>query len=369
MKLRPALLLCATSACAVYGSSLLLTGADGGDGGLDATPDAGRSCEPARWPERPLADDPSQEDLDLLTGLASFGLTASDDAGLGGYDLDSVCTCLGDPPEPESCVPVKGALQHCDLDAGRDNSGGALFSKFAQLGVLGPGNINSAIKNGSGSVLFRVQGYNGKPNDTQVSLSIYASNGTIPNDAGDRPPPDFDGGDRWTVDTNSVVGSTGPPYAPTYVDTSAYVTYGVLVGHIDFPFQIGTRSVSSVFVRLKGSVVVARLIASPSGWSLDGLMVGRWPTGNFLTALQGIGDPFDKTQHLCGDSGTYQTIKTQICRAADLTSDLQSDNKGAPCDAVSIAFSFRATPALFGPPELASPTTPPCGAAYTDDCR
>lgn len=369
MRRRSALLLLGTSACAVYGSSLLLPKQDGGapDAGQ---PDARPSCALARWPDRPSKDDPSQGDVEVLDGLAWFSFTRPDDGGLDGFDLDSTCTCEGNPPAPESCIPNAGAMPHCDLEGGLDNSGGALLFKFSQLGgVLSPDNVTQSIQSGSGSVLFRLQNYNGQPNDTQVAFSIYPSNGTIPDDAGKRPPPTFDGGDRWTVDTASIVGGTGPPYAPVFVDSAAYVSNGVLVAHVDFPFQVGTRSVSTVYVRVKGTVVAAKLVPSGSSFSLEGMMVGRWPTSNFLTALQGVVDPFDKNQHLCGDSGTYQTIRSQVCRAADVTSDIQSDGKGAPCDAVSITFMFRASPAVFGPPEAANPAPPPCGASYSDDCR
>ena len=366
MRRRVALALLATSACAVYGSSLLLPKPDAGasDGGADAA----AACVPARWPDRPAQDDPSQGDVEVLTALSSFSFSTDQDASLGGFDLDSVCTCAGEPPAPESCVSSVGAA-HCDLEAGIDNSGGQLLYKLSQLGgVLSPDSLTQSIQSGSGSMLFRVQGYNGQPNDTQVSFSVYPSNGTIPDDAGKRPSPDFDGGDKWTVDTNALVGGVAPPYLPSYVDPSAYVAGGVLVAHVDFPFQVGTRSVSSVFVRLKGTVVSAKLAVSGGRWSLDGMLVGRWPTGNFLTALQGVVDPFDKNQHLCGDSGTYQTIKKQVCRAADVTSNLLFDGKGAPCDAISLTFVFRSSAALFGPAEPATPAAPPCGITYADDC-
>lgn len=361
------LVVCA-AACAVYGSSLLVPGPDAGmDAGPDAKPP---SCDLVRWPPRPNADDPSQGEVEVLVAVSSLHFVPPD-GGRSGFDLDSVCTCHGQPPAPESCVPNAGATQHCDGDGGIDNSGGTLLSKFQQIGnVFSDSDLAKGILKGTGNILLRLQGWNGKPNDKQLVFSIYISNGTERDDAGNRTLPSFDGGDRWTVDTESLVGGTAPPYVPAYEDRAAYVSGGVLVASLDFPLTLGTRSVSRVYIRLKGAIVSARIVEDGSTFRFtDGVIAGRWPTTNFLGALAAFTDPLNPQTHLCGDSGTYQIIKTQVCKEADITSDLLSDGKGAPCDAISIALFFEATSAQFGPPEMPMPAPAPCGPVYMDDCR
>jgi hypothetical protein len=359
-----------SSACAVYGSSLLTSGVDGG-GGTDAGSDTGVKpmCPLARWPARPAADDPSNNDLDFVVAISDLHFQQAD-GGIGGYDLDGICTCIGNPPGPESCTPQMGATPHCDGPGGIDNSGGDLLAKFQQIGnVFSDSDLTAALAKGSGGVLLRLQRYNGKANDTQVTFSIYTSNGTIPDDAGNMIPPAFDGGDSWTVDSDSLVGGVAPPYVPNYSDPSAYVSDGTLVANVDFPLSFGTRSVSRLLVKLKGGVVTARIVPWKSSFQLtDGILAGRFTTQNFLTNLQGFKDPFNSNVHLCGDSGTYLVVKSQVCHAADVTSDLLSDGKGAPCDGISAAFFFKASPAVFGPADKAAPANPPCGIGYKDDC-
>jgi hypothetical protein len=355
--------------CAVYGSSLLVP-ADGG--GVDAGADTPMppKCPLARWPPRPAADDPSSGDVEIITAVSELHFLAPD-AGVIGYDLDGICTCEGTPPGPESCVPLQPA-QHCDGPNGIDNAGGDLLAKFQQIGnVFSDMDITSAVTGGSGGLLFRLQNYNGKPNDTQVTFSVYSSNGTpITTDGGMHPKPDFDGGDTWTIDSDSLVGGAAPPYVPSFADSSAYVTNGTIVSNVDFPLSVGTRSVARVFIKLKGGVITARVVPRGNGFQLsDGVIAGRFTTKNFLTNLQAFKDPFNSTDHLCGDSGTYGIVKTQVCRSADVSSDLLSDGKGAPCDGISVAFFFQAPPALFGPADTAMPAPPPCGVGYQDDCR
>lgn len=358
-----------TSACAVYGSSLLVPQTDAG---IDAGSDSGTpppSCPLARWPSRPAADDPSSNDFDVMVALSELHFQKPD-GGIGGYDIDGVCTCLGNPPGPESCTPHAGAMMHCDGPGGIDNAGGDLLAKFQAIGnVFSDQDLTNGIVKGTGGVLLRMQKYNGTKNDTQVTFSIYASNGTPLTDAGKPTTPEFDGGDTWTVDVDSLVGGVAPPYVPTFADPSAYVSNGTLVASVDFPIAIGTRSVSRLLVNTKGGTITAHVEPWRNTFALaDGVLTGRFTTGNFLTNLQGFTDPFNPNDHLCADSGTYQIIKTQVCRAADVTSDLLSDGKGAPCDGLSIGFFFKALPAIFGPADTPTPAMPPCGTGYKDDC-
>ncbi len=353
----------AYASCAIYDSSLLLPDAGGDAPVVSDAGDGGSTCAHLLPPPRPAADDPSDADVTIINVIqyVDFGL----DGGVYGYDLDRTCTC----PDPESCVPSPTAKPHCDGEGGTDNAGGALIATFAALSpMFDPTGSNAVLQSGRGSLLVRVTNYNGKANDTSVHVDVFISNGTVPlDDAGNNPPPSHDGGDLWSVDPASVVG-TPPPYVASHEDTAAYVSEGVIVGTVDFPLGLGLLNPD--FLQLHGAYVTATVVQTPQGLALhQGLISGRWDTRNLLTGLEAVKDPFDKTQYLCGTDPTYQALKVQICQAADITRLVQNDNTGAPCDAISLALSFTAEPALLGgvlAPNKPLPT--PCGTSYSDQC-
>ncbi len=344
--------------CAIYDTSLLL------DRAPDASPnEAGAdadSCNHAVPPPRPVADDPSDGgDIEFITALSNvdFGL----DGGIFGFDLDHVCTC----PGPESCVP-QTTKQHCDDSQGRDNAGGALIQQFSALTTeFNADKINTNIASGLDSMLLRVRNYNGTANDTQVSLAVFVSTGTT-SDAGTNTPPKHDGNDHWGIDPSSLVG-TPPPYVAVNEDLSAYVTNGVLVASVSFPFGLG-QSLGPNFLRLDGAYLVGVLTKSATGYSAAGVITGRWDTRNLLTGMQGIKDPLNKGMFLCGTDPTYQGFKTAICAASDVARAASLDNSNAPCDALSTAVGFRTEPALLGDVLAGSPPPQPCGATYSDQC-
>ncbi len=349
----------------MYDASLLEDG-----GAPDVAPVAeagadGDTCDHAEPPPRPAADDPSDGgDIEILSALASVDFNLAGDAGVIGFDLDRTCTC----PGPESCVAQSNGNPHCDDARGRDNSGGALIQQFSSLtSVLDATKLDQHIAQGLYSLVLRVRGYNGTANDSQVSVAAFSSNGTVPlDDAGTNPVPKHDGTDQWGIDPASVVG-TPPPYVAAYEDDAAYVSGGVLVANVSFPFSIGT-SFGANFLRLDGAYLVATLAKTAGGYTLSGVVTGRWDTRNLLTGMQAIKDPFNPGQFLCGTNATYAAFKAAICAAADIASESASDNTGAPCNALSLAVGFQAEPAQLGG-ILPSGTRPtPCGATYSDKC-
>lgn len=357
--------------CAVYGAELLDAGngADaGGDAGADVTDSGPTGCGHARPPTRPSADDPGGADTEFVTVLTGldFGL----DAGASrSFDLDDRCTC----PDEESCKPAPGAAKHCDDDAGRDNAGGPLLAKFAALSSqFDPNGVNTRISKGGNTLIFRVRHWNGLPNDTSVELAVFISRGTLPlDDAGVGPVPKYDGTDQWAIDSASLVGGVAPPYVATYSDVNAYVVGGVLTATLDFPLSLGGGYANSFF-SLSGARVVGLLEKLAAGYHLkDARVVGRWGSRSLLTSMQVAQDPLNKNDYLCGKNLTYQTLKSEICKAADLASLPQNDNSGAACDAMSLSLSFQSEPAQLGPAVTgaadASALTP-CGPSYTDQC-
>jgi hypothetical protein len=353
--------------CAIYDSSLLVSGeADGSpdvsvDGGADVDP-----CNHAEPPPRPAADDPSDGgDIEIVEALRTIDFNLADDAGaFYGFDLDHTCTC----PGAGSCVPLNGSSTHCDEEGGRDNAGGALVQQFSQLTTaLDTSRLNQNINGGSYTMMIRVSGYNGQPNDTKVSVAVFASTGTVPlDDAGNNPTPSHDGNDQWGIDPGSVIG-TPPPYVAVNQDDSAYVSGGVLVGSVAFPFSIGAAFAAD-FLRIDDAVLSSTLVKGPSGWTMKGVIAGRWDTRNILTGMQSVHDPFNSGQYLCGSDPTYLAFKAAICGASDISRQASNDNTGAPCDALSLAIAFESEPAKLGGLLPSGTPSEPCGSTYTDQC-
>lgn len=381
----------ALAACGIYDQSLLLPAPVAEEAGLDsgaplvadgaAQMDAG--CIHAVAPGPPAKDDPSTgPDLDFVVAASYFrvvtGGKATQPVSPTGLDLDGVCTC----PGPPTCTPPssKGI---CDLDGGADDNGGVFFAQYAMLDPSGFSDmgLSTGVTLGANGLLYRIRGYNGMPNDTQVTVVAYQSSGIHDPDGGAVVAPALDGTDRWTVAPNSLLGGDSVDGGatcegndsvclPVFFDTKAYVVNGTLVAHIDHPFFLGF-AVSRVQVQLSDSVIIAPLVASGQTFKVeDGSISGRWSTTKFLTALQSVSDPLMGTgpDGLCGDSGTYQNIKTGVCATADIMADPTKDLTGVACDAFSMQVTFRAVPAHLGPVAAQGKLRTPCGATYEDHC-
>lgn len=350
----------AWAACSIYGNSLLLpapiaeAGADAG--GVDSSD----PCEHALAPNRPDKDDPDGGDLEIVEAVT--GLDLGFDAGTSAFslDLDHTCTC----PGPESCRTT--AATHCDDSQGRDNSGGALFLKFSKLSnTFNSDKLNSALTNGKSGLLLRLRHYNGLANDTSVEFALFTSNGTVLPDGGSGPAPLHDGNDHWSASPASLLGGSGPPFIANYIDINAYVNNGVLVANADFPIRLISNA--NPFT-LHGGVLTAVLVPQAKSFALkQGRLTGRWSARDLLTTLQIEKDPFSTTSYLCGNDVTYQDIKTQICKATDISSNVLPDPQ-APCDALSLGLGFEAEPALMTGTSPDTPVAFPCGATYTDQC-
>ncbi len=362
--------------CSVYDASLLEPGDGGGpDAQQDAGPQGdGDTCGHVQWPARPDHDDPSDAgDIEFYNALSFLDFGAGDAGAPNafGFDLDGICTC----PGPESCKPVSDAgPKHCDQEGGVDNSGASLVAQFSSASFFDQGYINQQLAAGLFGALMRVRGYNGQANDTKVELSVYTSNGTEGAQYGDASVPKGDGTDRWTVDPDSLLGGTildgGEPVPKQAYDLNAYVSNYYLVGNLNVPLSIGAANGEGlVTVDLTGSVVVAKLEPYQGSFRTTGVMAGRWSTKKLLTTMQVLNDPLLIGQHLCGSDPTYQALKPKICSFADITSNVQDDGKNAPCDAISMAFSFKATPATFGSVFAKPDSGTPCGPQWTDDCN
>jgi hypothetical protein len=211
--------------------------------------------------------------------------------------------------------------------------------------------------------------YNGGQNDTDVSVAIFVSDGTpIPDGGTIGPMPLWNGNDVWTLDTTSVVTGGGTMTAiPRFFDPNAYVANGTLVASIDFPLTLGGGSGAGlVTINLTGGFVTATIQPGLGSYELnDGQLVGRWATGELLSAISvlSLGGAY-----LCPDTATFSYVKGLVCAAADVTASPSAD-ASSPCSALSLAAGFTAAPAIEGPVTAKTQGASPCAdAGDAGDC-
>ncbi len=374
--------------CTIYDTSLLL-------------PDDGGTCG-ARWPSPPAQDDPSQTpDTPVVVAMQSIDIGVGPDAGpLGvdssaplppfGYDLDKTCTC----PGATTCKQAPGTTKICDDDAGRDHIALQLFRDLAPSSQAGSLQANQAMQAGQFGILLQITGYNQRANDTQVSVRLYASNGIDGIQDGGTPSPNHDGNDKWTVDPAYLVQgqllgnidceTNSSACTPEFVDDHAYVSGGVLVAHLSSaPLTFGYRAnLGGALMMLTDAVIVGTLrqvtlFGSFQGWSIaDGSISGRWQTSQLLSNLATIPNPLLDGSFVCGTdplgAPVYRYFKPLICGLQDIASSERNDNKGVPCDALSMGFAFQAEPARLGSVYRVDQPPAGCvgsgGAQWQDDC-
>ncbi len=365
------------------------------DAAFDGTPKD--PCVHAVPPPKNVSDDPT-----LDVGTLSFVLrethlekTFGYDAGVFGdagpspnialgFDLDNDCTCEpGLPHEagPNSCAPFPGKMA-CDLPNGIDNQIPALLAPLKVIAGASDlddlATINKRIAGGDTANVFIVRGYNGLPNDNELTVEIhsvrrpnrlpYADGGDQCINAGPRPPsfpplddpdaadgatydhdrlPLFDGCDVW----GDIVGTTGFP---------AYVANHVLVVNADVAVPIPFAGAIIDAESLKMTAVLVP--DGTGGWTLeDGQLGARGPVNALLTAGGSLSFSKDAGP-VCLDttpSGRAQRTLfiANTCPVVDINLHSSQDfyvskttGKEVACDAVSIAFAFRAERGFLGAP-------------------
>ncbi len=395
----------AYEACSIYTPSLLVPL----DGGTVAPPPG--ACVPAVVPSPPNDDgDGGATETNITFALQSIDVGANPNANGGpyGWDLDTVCTCVDNGPS--SCSPQSDAGRVCDDDAGRDHASVALFGALAFAGpafdagaVVSTlsGQLNEGLQAGQYGLLIEVQGYNGLPNDSRVTVNVYQSNGLNAVEDGGTPHVAGNSTDKWTVDPGSIVngqkftgvsctGGGSSQCTPSFTDVNAYVTNYVLVANLlTLPVAFGNNSVlAGVSMTLSSAVLTGTISFSNANntplYTLQhGTLAGRWKTQALLSTLAGIPDTTDKGRapdggllypYLCDTAPSYQLIKGFVCSTvADIASSPERDNTaGAQCDAISVGMTFTATQGdlgdVYGVPPPPAGCVTSSGLPYSDNC-
>jgi hypothetical protein len=344
----------------VLPSFTLATNADAGPDAAMMPETGAPTCVPVTYPDPPGGIDDGTNIGTLVFALRSvdFGDTGN---GTPGYDLDHVCTCFRDAGN--ACSGKATPSTYCDADGGVDNQASKLIGLVGEFAasVFGSSVFSAQANSGKWTLLFRVDGYNGQPNDPAVNVALYPATGI--------PMPNWDGFDQWPVVASSVDGGVNAPY---FVSDGAYVSNGVLVATMPTgELTIHGGGQDTITVRLSAGVITANLSQLGPSWRLQsGVFAGRWSLTEIFKSLSSYRDNNGKP--LCTDQLVqYTVVKQLICQDADI---LVNDTmpKSAPCDALSIGIGFTADPALLGGISDAGVDSPGCPAATdpaNDSCQ
>jgi hypothetical protein len=245
----------------------------------------------------------------------------------------------------------------CDGPDGRDSSASRLFAGLA----LSSAQLNEQIARGLWSLLFRIQEYNGLPDDHQVTVSWLVPIIRME-------PPLWDGTDYWGINgscLNRDEGGSAILDSPVAIDRTAYVTGGRLVASVRTGAQL-TLAGGFTFIA-RDTYVVANLTQADDAWKIDfGVVGGVLPAQDLLATLPTLAPG---GQPLCTDNHFYPMIKQNICRERDILAGVGLPS--AACDSISFAFRFAADPARLGvawdPPAVPNPCTP-TNDPRTDSC-
>jgi hypothetical protein len=341
-------------------------------------------CDNAKWPVRPEAGDPGDdvEDVVLAWRSVDFGEEDLSSGPTVGYDLDDACSCDGD--EGSCLAPDFVTADTCDGPRGRDNSAARLFAIIRSVAPdTNSEQTSEYIEAGDWSLLVRLRGYNGQPNDEQVEVSLYPSTGLDddPCEPTGRTP-NWDGNDRWPVPDIALEGGAGGSGgmapdcsgaselldSPRWRDDAGYVRDGVLVGALPDAGLTILDGDGPLSIVLTQGFLSGRLSREEGRWKLSGgLLVGRWSLAEAL----GIAGRFRVDgEALCTDHPVYELMKNAVCSVADITAGVSGPT--AECDALSFAVGFEAEHAQLGTVFDAPPADPyPCPPETdprTDSC-
>lgn len=336
----------------------------------DSSPDAGPVADPCKA-VHPPAPNPSATSAasDPVTIVAvakdiSFGLPPDGGSSLEAisFDLDNDCAC----PRRPSCKPNKQALPRgCDDAGGQENAGQDVLAKAS---FLSPEKFafqafaNESVRQGLRAILVVVRGYNGLADDSDVDVGVIVSPSLDPNGAASTPKWTTD--DAWQIARSSVTLPTGGALVPV-TNTSGYVVDHTIVVRLTIEVPV----TEAAAVVLKDAKFTAKIIDGPDGTHTLGEIkfAGRWPIMK-VTQFVGSFEPETGKGRLCDRTdavGTFDTLKREVCGAADLRANEAEDGRDLPCDAVSFAVKAMGAPARLG--DLKDvPTADYCSSASID---
>lgn len=333
----------ASGAAAVHGCTIMngLTVPAPDAGAPDAAADAAKDpCDHAYAPFDP-PQIPEDGELSFTTAIRDidFGVDGPDAGVLTpfpGFDLDRTCTC----PGPSSCT---GKTRVCDDTRGQDNALATLLRQLATKQLDVQANTREALSKGANGALVIVEGYNGRPDDALVRVTLATTVGLRdPEPDGGLTPkrkPTWTRADSWTVLKREFFEVSGVVTAITR--HTGYVKDNQLVVRLEKgQLQFGG---SGLVIGLESGFVLARIDKDAQGdlFLADGEMGGRWATHAALASARRVQLTADLPPVCQLPPDAYATIRKEICDGVDISADATKDNTGAVCDAVSVSVRFQ----------------------------
>ncbi|UQA62193.1 hypothetical protein [Polyangium aurulentum] len=330
--------------CGLFSASgcELVAGLDG-DYKLDTTP-AAPVCDSARPPGPPTTQG-AGGDVSFTVAIREVDLGETDKTPRFGFDLDEACSCTIDDHSCARPSWVDKTKQVCDDPRGIDN-GMSIALNLANViagGALSSAIISDGALKGSWTLLLRVKGWSGMPDDDQVEVDIYQTPGFAAGTV-----PVWDGTDAWPVDDQSV--NAMDVESPVLVDTAAYVRGGELVARLSslrLPFR---GEMMQLPVTVTSVVLSAKIdTLADGGYALhEGTLGAIWRLPDVFVALADL--RYNVSDKLCRDDFAYSPVKHIFCDSTDIHSGgPPADGAEMPqCDAVSFGMRFETEPAQLG---------------------
>jgi hypothetical protein len=319
---------------------------------LDAAFDARPICSPRVPPPAPAPSGVDGEPVVFALRDVTFEQSAPFDIA---YDLDGFCSA--EPDRMAECTAPSGADFETDGPDGTDNVVGRVVIPSI---VVFHGPVDEPLRAnqrlGLGTVLLRVEGWNGEDDDDRVSVTFAGGAfGTPPLADGSMPPtpmpgeipppPAWDGRDFFWARSSDFAGDAS---SPLHRDDAAYVADRVLVAHPpdETPFAF-TAADASLEVVLSGATLTAAIAGDSSGLS-NVILAGRWRGTDLVRTMEPYG--------ICMATPEHDRVLLLLEQNADL---LVEPGTGGECVALSTGIGFTGHRVAWA--GLAKEPTPPAG--------
>jgi hypothetical protein len=332
----------------------LIAGLDG-EYKLDTAPPA-PVCDPMRPPDAPTTSGASG-DISFTVAIRKVNLGETDAMPRIGFDLDNACSCTIDDHTCAKPPWVDKSKRVCDNPRGVDNGTSVALQ---QANVIAAGAVSSAVisegaQTGVWSLLLRVKGYSGMPDDDQVEVAAFVTTGLVEAMI----TPAWDGNDVWPIAETSVEAMNLDQ--PKIVDPAAYVRNGELVAHLPSLELFLRATMMQLPMKVNSVVVSAKIEPSGASYALrEGTMAGKWLLPDMFTSLAGLRYGVDN--QICKSSPAYTVVRSIFCNSTDIYSGDVAPSPGdaaamPQCDSVSFGMNFEADPAQLG--AIVPPAPPP----------
>jgi cysteine-rich repeat protein len=365
----------------------------GGECWWSGTQSECRSAGVPKEADRPTAQDGDTSLQNLYFGWNRIWIgetdlegTASIDAWQSfGFDLDGTCTNSSTCPDVQNVQACKPGSDQIPFDGAlcRDNTFASLQPVAAAVPEIGErfgiseAEFNCNLWRGNYTVVTRLSGYNGRPNDSDVRVDVYISPGSERQQPWQCPTEDFARYPSWRLAEKfkidpetftSEAGQDGELPESSVFDAHGFVRDGYLVfklpdGSVVRLAGDGTRYRGFALKTYQG-VYTSRLERAQDGrWHMrDGMVAGRVLGEDLIASFRQIG--------LCkgvGLDGFYDSVVEYIEQNSDVLSDGSNDPERA-CDAMSFGIGFEAAQLTPGATTNATPLVECCepGLAIAD---